>query len=92
MGIKWRSNLSAFLSYSDFNNFSNWTWINGFSANVWKGLGVGFELGLRSNKQESYNAKVAADMLDPEVFNIDDLASDDNPLQTYWVLGFTYNL
>lgn len=92
MGLKWRSNLSAFLSYSEINHYSNWTWVNGISANVWKGLGVGFELGLRSNKQESYNAKVAADMLDPEVFSIDDLESDDNPLQTYWVLGITYNL
>ena len=92
MGINWRSNLSAFMSYSEFNNYSNWTWVNGFSANVWKGLGLGFELGLRSNKQEAYNAKVAADGLDPEVFTIGDLDSGDNPLQTYWVLGLTYNL
>ncbi|MEZ4950587.1 MAG: DUF3078 domain-containing protein [Saprospiraceae bacterium] len=91
-GINWRSNLSAFISYSDVPNLSNWTWVNGLSVNVWKGLGVGFELGLRSNKQESYNKFVEAEMLDPETFNIDDLDSGDNPLQTYWVLGFTYTL
>lgn len=74
-GVSWRSNLSTFLSYEDPNDLSNWTWINGLGFNIWKGLGVGLELGLRKNKQEA-------------------LASEktDNPLQTYYVLGFSYNI
>jgi hypothetical protein len=50
-GISWKSNLSAFLSYKD-SDLSNWTWVNSFSTAV-KGIGVGFELGLRQNKQEA---------------------------------------
>ena len=91
-GIAWKSNLSAFLSYNDVPNLSNWIWINGFSLKIWKGLGVGFELGLRSNKQESYNHYLSKNDLSAEDFKIEDLDSKDNPLQTYWLLGFTYNL
>ncbi len=54
-GIAWSSNLSAFVSYADVNNFSNWEWINGFGFNVWKGIGVGVSLGLRGDKQQAYN-------------------------------------
>lgn len=50
-GIAWKSNLSAFLSYKD-SDLSNWTWINGFTTAV-KGVGVGLDIGLRSNKQEA---------------------------------------
>jgi hypothetical protein len=92
MGVAWKSNLSAFLSYKDLTNLSNWTWVNGFSFSVWKGIGVGFEFGLRKNKQEGYNYKLVKDKLSPNNFKIEDLASDDNPLQTYWLLGFTYKL
>lgn len=93
MGIAWRSNLSAFASYSDLSNLSNWTWINGFSFTAWKGIGVGLEFGLRSNKQESYNAVLAADpTIDPETFTIDDLADEDNDFQGYWLIGITYSI
>lgn len=51
-GVNWKSNLSYFLSYKD-SDFSNWTWVNGVGFQVLKKLGVGFELGLRSNKQEA---------------------------------------
>ncbi len=51
-GISWKSNFSAFLSYKDMNNLSNWTWINGFSFAAWKGIGVGVEFGLRGSMQE----------------------------------------
>ncbi len=91
-GISWKSNLSAFLSYKDFENLSNWIWTNGFSLKVWKSLGVGFEFGLKKNKQEAYNYKLKTEGLDPATFKIDDLSSDDNPLQTYWLLGLTYKL
>lgn len=87
-GINWSSNLSAFISYSKPNDLSNWTWINKFGATLWKGLGIGLDVGLRSNKQESFNAILPSQ---PEL-KLEDLASDDNKLQTYWLLGFTYNL
>ncbi len=51
-GVSWRSNLSAFISYKDAENLSNWTWINGFGFTAWKGIGIGFEFGLRGNRQE----------------------------------------
>lgn len=51
-GVNWKSNLSVFMSYKD-SDFSNWTWVNGVAFQVLKRLGVGFELGLRSNKQEA---------------------------------------
>ncbi len=53
--IGWKTNLSAFASYKGAD-LSNWTWVNSFSTAV-KGVGIGFDLGLRSNKQESLAAK-----------------------------------
>lgn len=91
-GIAWKTNLSTFLSYKDLPNFSNWVWVNGFSMNLWKGLGIGAELGLKGNKQEGYNFKLAQDNLSPDNFKIDDLKSSDNPVQSYWLLGITYKL
>ena len=87
-GIAWKTNLSAFLSYSDVPNFSNWTWVNGFSLTVWKGIGVGIDFGLRGNKQESFNAALA----DNPDLKIEDLPSDQNPLQSYWLIGLSYKL
>ena len=75
--VIWKSNFSGFLSYSD-SDFSNWTWINGLSTAI-KGIGVGFDLGLRGNKQESL-AAIADGKLD----------EGDNPLQLFWLLGFSY--
>lgn len=82
-GIGWKTNFSTFISYKDPSELSNWTWVNGFTT-AFKGIGIGFDFGLRSNKQEfnAFNAK-------------DENANaqlDKNPLQTYWVLGLTYNL
>lgn len=54
-GIAWRSNLSAFLSYEDASELSNWTWVNTFST-AYKGIGIGLDLGLRNNKQETLAA------------------------------------
>lgn len=70
-GIGWSSNFSAFTSYEG-SDLSNWTWVNSLSTSV-KGIGIGFNLGLRSNKQEALAAEF-----------------DDNPLQTYWLLGLSY--
>ncbi len=91
MGVAWRSNLSAFVSYKDVNNYSNWTWVNSLGLTVWKGLGVGFEFGLRGNRQETYNNMLTA--LQRETTSIGDyFDNNDNPLQSYWLLGLTYNL
>lgn len=57
-GVTWKSNLSAFMSYEG-SDLSNWTWINGISTAV-KGIGVGLDVGLRSNKQEA-NAAMLSD-------------------------------
>ena len=72
-GLAWKSNLSAFLSYEG-SELNNWTWINGLTTAV-KGVGVGFELGLRSNEQEATAA-----------------GKTDNPLQVYYILGFSYSI
>ncbi len=85
-GVTWKSNFSTFLSYEDASNLSNWTWVNTFTT-AYKGIGIGFDLGLRGNKQEAFN-----------ILNTDDTITEvkdysgDNPLQTYWVLGLSYNL
>ncbi len=52
--LKYRSNFTTFLSYKS-SDYSNWTWVNSVGLNVWKGLGVGFEGGLRQNKQEAFS-------------------------------------
>lgn len=57
-GINWKSNLSAFLSYEG-SDLSNWTWVNGISTAV-KGIGIGLDVGLRSNQQEA-NAAMLSD-------------------------------
>lgn len=97
MGIAWRTNLSAFVSYSDANNFSNWTWINGINFTAFKGIGVGVEFGLRKNKQESYNTFLAdPTVVNPEIITIDNFDDStykgDNPLQTYLLVGLTYTI
>ena len=82
--IAFKSNLSAFMSY-DSSDLSNWTWINSFSYTLWKMIGVGFDFGLRSNKQEAVNYAV-------NTLGITDATFDnvDNDLQTYWTLGLSY--
>ncbi len=57
-GINWKSNLSAFMSYEG-SDLSNWTWVNGISTAV-KGIGIGLDVGLRSNQQEA-NAAMLSD-------------------------------
>ena len=60
-GIGWKSNLSTFQSYKH-SDLSNWTWVNSFSTAV-KGIGVGFEIGLRKNKQEALAAEISENPL-----------------------------
>lgn len=82
--INFKSNLSAFMSYES-SNLSNWTWINSFSYTLWKAIGVGFDFGLRSNRQEALN--YAINTLGDTGATFD---SVDNDLQTYWTLGLSY--
>ncbi len=86
--VNFKSNLSMFQSYKS-SDLSNWTWTNSFGYTLWKMIGVGFDFGLGSNKQEALNYALG---------NFDPLSGDDEPsfgnvdndLQTYWTLGLSY--
>lgn len=72
-------------------NLSNWTWTNSFSYTFWKMIGVGFDFGLRSNKQEALDYALGQiDPLNPpaETPSFDNV---DNDLQSYWVFGLSYS-
>ncbi len=85
--VSFKSNLSMFQSYED-GDLSNWTWTNSFAYTLWKVIGVGFDFGLRSNKQETLNYIVNnAPTPDPDA-TFDTI---DNELQTYWTLGLSYS-
>jgi len=85
--INFKTNLSIFASYEDVDNLSNWTWNNSFSYTLWKKIGIGFDFGLRSNKQEILNFALAQD---PAIVPTPTFDNIDNDLQTYWTLGFSY--
>jgi hypothetical protein len=52
-GLNWRSNLTGFFSYKNSTpSLHNGTWTNWFGFNLWKGIGVGAEFGLRISEQE----------------------------------------
>lgn len=78
--LKFRSNLSAFQSY-ETSDLSNVTWVNSLGFNIWKGIGVGLESGLRVNKQEAFNAGRSTTGL---------LEDTNNVLQSYWLVGLSY--
>ena len=89
-GVNFKSNLSVFQSYKS-GDLSNWTWTNGFAYTVWKNFGVGFDLGLRSNKQEALNyALDQYALLDPPTGTEPNFDNVDNDLQTYYTLGLSY--
>ena len=77
-----KSNLSLFQSY-DSNDLSNWTWTNSFGYTLWKGIGVGFEFGLRNNKQEALNNALLTN-------SAASFSNLDNELQSYWLYGLSY--
>lgn len=53
-GLSWKSNFSTFLPYTKSDpGLGEWTWTNGFGFNLWKGIGVGLEFGLRKAEVES---------------------------------------
>ena len=84
--VNFKTNFSTFQSYKD-SNLSNFTWINSLGYTLWKGIGLGFEFGLRSNHQESLaNAfnQIPAPPVPPTFDNT------ENDLQTYWLFGLNY--
>lgn len=88
-----KSNLSIFQSYKSAD-FSNWTFTNSLGYTLWKGIGLGFELGLRKNKQEAlsyaiqeFNAATNVGTTPAPTFS-----SVDNKLQSYWLFGLSYSL
>jgi hypothetical protein len=77
-----KSNVSMFQSYRT-SDLSNWTWTNSFNYKLYKGIGVGFESGIRENKQETLNNALITDV--DATFD-----SIENKLQSYWLLGMSY--
>ncbi len=78
--FKFRSNLSTFQSY-DSSDLSNATWINSIGFNIWKGIGVGLESGLRANKQETFNSPLTS---------YTSLERTPGVIQSYWLVGLSY--
>jgi len=60
----------------------NWNWINTFTTNIWKGIGVVAELGLAGNQQLADRSRVAS--------SVDGIIGDDNPFQSYYSVGLGY--
>ncbi|GAL62754.1 DUF3078 domain-containing protein [Algibacter lectus] len=82
--INFKTNLSTFQSYKS-GDLSNITWTNSFSYTLWKMIGVGFDFGLRSNKQEALNYSIETLGNTTETFD-----SVDNKLQSYYTVGLSY--
>jgi len=88
--VNFKSNLSMFQSYKS-SDYSNWTWTNSFGYTLWKMIGVGFDFGLRSNKQEALN--YALGQYDPLAIPVQTeptFDNIDNKLQTYYTIGLSY--
>ncbi len=84
--VSFKTNLSAFQSYES-SDLSNWTWTNSFAYTLWKKIGVGFDFGLRNNRQETLNfVRNLAATPDPNA-TFENL---DNEVQSYWTLGLSY--
>ena len=85
--VSFKTNLSVFQSYRD-TNLSNWTWTNSLAYTLWKVIGLGFDFGLRNNRQETLNfVRNNAPTPDPDA-TFDRI---DNELQSYWTLGLSYS-
>ena len=86
--VAFKTNFSTFQSYKS-SNLSNWTWTNSFSYTLWKMIGVGFDFGLRNNKQEALNY---IQTIDPALGGDPNATFDsiDNDLQTYYTVGLSY--
>ncbi len=67
----------------------NWTWLNSFSTNIFKGIGVGFNIGLRQDKQIAGQGEFETYTKDKSTF---DLSSIPDDLQVFYSLGLSYTL
>lgn len=85
--VSFKTNFSTFQSYKD-GDLSNWTWINSFGYTLWKNIGVGFEFGLRGNKQETLANALA---VEPAITPTPTFDNIDNDLQSYYLLGLNYS-
>jgi hypothetical protein len=75
-----------FYSYKS-SNLSNYTWINSFGYTIWKNIGVGFEFGIRGNKQEALNFQNNNLAVGATPLTFDTV---DNKLQSYYLVGLNY--
>jgi len=85
--VNFKTNFSTFQSYKS-GDLSNWTWINSFGYTLWKGIGLGFEFGLRGNRQEAFANALAQPNVDPNLA----IGDVDNVTQSYWLFGLNYAL
>ncbi|MCF6297540.1 MAG: DUF3078 domain-containing protein [Flavobacteriaceae bacterium] len=85
--VSFKTNLSMFQSYESAD-YSNWTWTNSFGYTLWKGIGVGFDFGLRKNKQEALNNALG---LNPVPTPAPTFGNVDNELQSFWMFGLNYS-
>lgn len=47
-GVNWNTNFTTFIPYKQFEpSIFEYTWTNGLSYNIWKGLGIGLDFALR---------------------------------------------
>jgi hypothetical protein len=58
-GVSWASTLTSFFPYgaaaAGKPSLFEYTWLNTFGMNLWKGIGLGFTLGLRKADFETFN-------------------------------------
>ncbi len=85
--VNFKTNFSTFQSYKS-GDLSNWTWVNSFGYTLWKGIGLGFEFGLRGNQQEAF-ANALSQAGAPAGLAIGDVES---VTQSYWLFGLNYSL
>jgi len=84
--VNFKTNFSTFQSYKS-GDLSNWTWINSFGYTLWKGIGLGFEFGLRNNKQETLANQLGLSPLPTPAPTFDNV---DNKTQSYYLIGLNY--
>lgn len=84
--VNFKTNFSTFQSYKS-SNLSNWTWTNSFGYTIWNGIGLGFEFGLRNNKQEDLANALAQTPVPTPAPTFDNI---DVKTQSYWLFGLNY--
>ncbi len=82
-----KTNLSSFQSYES-GDLSNWTWTTSLGYTLWKGIGIGFEFGLRDNKQEAFDNALSQTPVPIPTPTLDNVAND---LQSYYLFGLNYS-